>query len=886
MLRYPGFAATSPRAGGSARGQHAAATLEASALQHAGAAGLHGRSPLLRLQSDERLVALIRRGNHHAFEALVARYQSRLLAFCRHMLVLARGRRGRAAGGLRRRVQRDAGRRARDQRAPVAVPDRAQPLAQPPAPHAGGRDGLDGHPPVRGRPDDRRQGAQARGVPAPDRGRAGSAGDAAHRAAAARDRRALLRADRRGDGDHGPVGEVAARARARVAGRGRRGAAALLRGGAPGARRGRRGPASARAAPVRRHLRTCDRCTAFRKHLRQNNKALAALFPLGPLLLLKKAAASRTSARPPRPAAAAAAAARRGAAARAPRCRSASAPSPPRPPPAWPPPRSSPPAPSRSSTPPSRAPTRTPRSSRRSSPSTAAAAPRPPRRRPPPVAVASGAAADRAACTMVKANARRPRRRPRRPSRRHDGDRRRRPRRRPPPRTPTTPTAAPAAEAHGGDTTALPTDTLGTAEPGSGTYTPPPPDRRPPPPARCSPSSRRSRAPQPDRDPVADARAAARRPSAPPAADRRRRAGRRRSTADAAATPAASRRRRRRRPPRSVNPRAERHVGVGREQDHAALLVGGAEHEHLGAHRADLARREVDDRDDPAALELLAGVVGDLRARSAWCRAPRRSRSSASRRACAPPGSPRRRRSGRRACRRRGSGRSRWSRALRPEAEAAVGRLELAAGADVARLVGAAPGVASISSFTPSTRARDAAAGSSTSRPYRRGLAARAEDERVAGDAVDARLALLDRLEVREALLERVELARGLRRAARRRRRPCRRAAASGSTMNSSWPVALEVQHSPSPARARSIAVRVAQVERDRLLDDDARAVLGGRPAARAGRSRPRASSDQHARSRRSRGAGGRPASSSRSVGRWVGDEQADDSRRTLSCRC
>src|SRR5262249_24162596 len=61
-------------------------SLEASALQHAGAAGLHGRSPLLRLQSDERLVQLIRRGNHHAFEALVARYQSRLLAFCRHML--------------------------------------------------------------------------------------------------------------------------------------------------------------------------------------------------------------------------------------------------------------------------------------------------------------------------------------------------------------------------------------------------------------------------------------------------------------------------------------------------------------------------------------------------------------------------------------------------------------------------------------------------------------------------------------------------------------------------------------------------------------------------------------------------------------------------------
>ncbi|HEV2820081.1 MAG TPA: sigma-70 family RNA polymerase sigma factor [Solirubrobacteraceae bacterium] len=40
----------------------------------------------MRLQSDERLVALARRGNHGAFEALVGRYQARLLSFCRHML--------------------------------------------------------------------------------------------------------------------------------------------------------------------------------------------------------------------------------------------------------------------------------------------------------------------------------------------------------------------------------------------------------------------------------------------------------------------------------------------------------------------------------------------------------------------------------------------------------------------------------------------------------------------------------------------------------------------------------------------------------------------------------------------------------------------------------
>src|SRR5215217_3350221 len=61
--------------------------VESSAVNTTGAlAGLQGRSPLLRLQSDERLISLIRRGNQHAFEALVARYQSRLLAFCRHML--------------------------------------------------------------------------------------------------------------------------------------------------------------------------------------------------------------------------------------------------------------------------------------------------------------------------------------------------------------------------------------------------------------------------------------------------------------------------------------------------------------------------------------------------------------------------------------------------------------------------------------------------------------------------------------------------------------------------------------------------------------------------------------------------------------------------------
>jgi RNA polymerase sigma factor (sigma-70 family) len=62
--------------------------MEASTLTHASArTGILGRkSPLLKLQGDERLVALIRSGNEHAFEVLFDRYHSRLLAFCRHML--------------------------------------------------------------------------------------------------------------------------------------------------------------------------------------------------------------------------------------------------------------------------------------------------------------------------------------------------------------------------------------------------------------------------------------------------------------------------------------------------------------------------------------------------------------------------------------------------------------------------------------------------------------------------------------------------------------------------------------------------------------------------------------------------------------------------------
>jgi RNA polymerase sigma factor (sigma-70 family) len=60
--------------------------VEATALTRSSVPGLSRPSPLLRLQSDEKLVALTRHGQHAAFETLFSRYQSRLLSFCRHML--------------------------------------------------------------------------------------------------------------------------------------------------------------------------------------------------------------------------------------------------------------------------------------------------------------------------------------------------------------------------------------------------------------------------------------------------------------------------------------------------------------------------------------------------------------------------------------------------------------------------------------------------------------------------------------------------------------------------------------------------------------------------------------------------------------------------------
>ena len=260
-------------------------------------AGSHGRSPLLRLQSDERLIALVRRGNHGAFEELV------------RPLPGAPARRSAATCSAPARTPRTccrrSSRRPSTRSSPTTAPINVRPWLYRIARNrslnhlrrvqAIGVDSMDVHL-VRARRDDRRQGRQPRGVPRADHRRRRPAGDAAHGAAAARDRRALLRADRRGDGDDDPERQVAAGARPRVARRGRRGAPALLRGGAHRAGRDRRGPAPPHDA--RRCAATCARASAARRSApscARSSKALAMLLPVGPLLLAKKLF-SRTSA--------------------------------------------------------------------------------------------------------------------------------------------------------------------------------------------------------------------------------------------------------------------------------------------------------------------------------------------------------------------------------------------------------------------------------------------------------------------------------------------------------------------------------------------------------------------------------------------------------------
>jgi len=262
--------------------------VEASALTTSGTIAHSGRSPLLRLQSDERLIALVRRGNHGAFEALVGRYQSRLLAFCRHML----GSREDAEDVLQEVFAAAFNAILADERPINARPwlyriARNRSLNHLRRTQAIGVDSMDIHLSEHGTttadkfdkreqfreliadvqelPETQRTALLLREIDALSYEQIAEAMEttipsvksllvrARVSLAEAAEARQLSCEDVRLE-----LGEVAEGLRRRT------------------------------TPPVRRHLRSCERCSVFRTELRATSKALALMLPVGPLLLAKK----------------------------------------------------------------------------------------------------------------------------------------------------------------------------------------------------------------------------------------------------------------------------------------------------------------------------------------------------------------------------------------------------------------------------------------------------------------------------------------------------------------------------------------------------------------------------------------------------------------------
>jgi RNA polymerase sigma factor (sigma-70 family) len=261
--------------------------LEASALTHAGAAGIHGRSPLLRLQSDERLIALVRRGNHHAFEALVARYQSRLLAFCRHMLASRED----AEDVLQEVFAAAFNAILADSREINVRPwlyriARNRSLNHLRKTTAIGVDSMDVHlseggettaEKVHKREEFRLLMADVQDLPETQR-----------TALLLREIDALSyeQIAEAMETTVPSVKSLLVRARVSLA---EASEARMLTCDEVRQELGLVAEGLARtSAPVRRHVRTCERCAAFRKQLRQTNRQLALLFPVGPIIFMKK----------------------------------------------------------------------------------------------------------------------------------------------------------------------------------------------------------------------------------------------------------------------------------------------------------------------------------------------------------------------------------------------------------------------------------------------------------------------------------------------------------------------------------------------------------------------------------------------------------------------
>jgi RNA polymerase sigma factor (sigma-70 family) len=261
--------------------------VEVSALKPTVLPGPRSSGSLLRLQSDEKLIALTRRGQQSAFETLFSRYHSRLLAFCRHML----GSKEDAEDVLQEVFVAAFNAILADERAINVRPwlyriARNRSLNHLRRASAIGVDSMDIHfaeggistgEKVLRRESFRQLIGDVQKLPETQR-----------TALLLREIDALSyeQISQAMETTVPSVKSLLVRARISLA------EAAEARQLSCSEVRTKLGEAAEGLikldAPERRHLRDCDRCRAFRKHLKDNNHALAAILPVGPLLLLKK----------------------------------------------------------------------------------------------------------------------------------------------------------------------------------------------------------------------------------------------------------------------------------------------------------------------------------------------------------------------------------------------------------------------------------------------------------------------------------------------------------------------------------------------------------------------------------------------------------------------
>lgn len=261
--------------------------MEASAITQSDLVGLRAPSAFLRLQSDEKLVTLTRRGNQSAYEALVGRYHTRILGFTRHMLAskedaedvtqesfaaaysammaderainvkpwLYRIARNRSLNHLRRQTA-------------IGVDDFDHHVAnhgRTTEDEVGQREDLRQlMTDVRDLPESQRTALLLREIDALSYDQIAEAMETTVPSV----KSLLVRA-------RGGLAE-AAEARQISCEEVRIELAEVAEG------------LTKLSPPVRRHTRECERCKGFQATLKQNNKALAMLLPIGPLLVLKK----------------------------------------------------------------------------------------------------------------------------------------------------------------------------------------------------------------------------------------------------------------------------------------------------------------------------------------------------------------------------------------------------------------------------------------------------------------------------------------------------------------------------------------------------------------------------------------------------------------------